>query len=375
MFLPQRVALLLPSLVGGGAERSARFVGIALERAGYAVDMVVAVRKGELTDDPWVQAHLVDLKARNELLALPAYLRYLDRARPGLVISFVHSANLVSGLGGALRPATPFIVSVRNSLIKQPRDQWWVRRAFGMRPERRLYARARFVQTISDEVADQCRTLLGVPEERLRITYNSALDPGDVAATTPSPQDGPEAAALRPFFLSVGRLVPIKGFDTLIRALAQAAPRLPAGWRLAIVGDGPERAALERLAAECGVAGRVVFAGYRRHAGAWFAQAGGFCFASRGEAFGRVLHEALLARLPVVAASGPGVNEVLGHGRMGRLVNAGDVDAFAAAMVEIATGTFPMPAAADLDEHLRRYDPEAVSARYVAMVKEAIGTP
>ena len=165
--MARRIALSLPSLVGGGAERGALFVGRTLEAAGYQVDLVVAVVKGALADDPWVRAHLVDLRAPGELLALPGYLRYLDRAKPALVISFVHSANLVSGFGGRLRPAIPFIVSIRNTLIKRPRDQWWVRRRLGFAPERRLYARACFVQVVSDELAAQARRLFAVPDERL----------------------------------------------------------------------------------------------------------------------------------------------------------------------------------------------------------------
>lgn len=367
--MPKRVALLLPSLIGGGGERSARFVAMALEQAGYLVDMVVAVDKGPLRDDPFVRAHLTLLGGRTELSVLPAYLRYLDRAKPDLVISFIHSANLISGLGGLLRP-TPFIVSVRNTLEKAPRDQWWVRRLFGARLERRLYARAARVQTISDEVGEEIRRLWRIPDARRVVTYNSALDPG--APPPPvDPAEAAEIAALGPYLVSVGRLTPVKGFDTLIRAVAEA--RLPEGWRLVIVGDGPERAALERLAAELGVTDRVVFAGYRPTAHAWMAGAKGFVFASRAEGFGRVAHEALLAALPIAAGRCPGITEVLGEGRLGRLLDPADVAGFATAMEDIAAGRLT-PAESDARAaQLARYAPDAVATRYVAMVAEVIG--
>lgn len=363
--MAKRIALLVPSLVGGGAERSARFVGLALEAAGYSLDLVVAVNKGELRDDAWMRAHLVDLGARHELTALRSYVRYLDRARPDLVISFVHSANLLSGIGGVLRPATPYIVSVRNTLVKAPRDQWWVRRWFGPGLERRLYARAARVQAVSDALAGEVRRLWRIPERRLVVTYNSALDPG-APPPPPDPAEAAEIAGLDPYLVSVGRLVPIKGFDTLIRAFARSA--LPPAWRLAIVGEGAEREALERLARELGVEKRVTFTGYRPAAHAWIAGARGFVFASRAEGLSRVTHQALLAALPIAAARSTGVTEVLGDGRLGRLLDPADAAGFSRAMEDIAAGRLTAADPAARAAQLARYAPETVAARYVAMV-------
>ena len=369
--MPRRIALLLPSLVGGGAERSARFVGLALEAAGYLVDMVVAVDKGVLRDDPFIRAHLTSLGGRTELSVLPAYLRYLDRARPDLVISFVHSANLISGLGGLLRPRVPFVVSVRATLAKDRQDQWWVRRWFGPGLERRLYRRAVRVQTVSDALADDVRRLWRVPEERLAVTYNSALDPG-LPPPPILPEDAAAAAALDPYLLSVGRLTPVKGFDTLIRAFAEAA--LPPEWRLVILGEGGEREALERLAAERGVAGRVVLAGWRASTGAWMAGARGFVFASRAEGLSRVTHEALLAGMPIAAGRCAGVTEVLADGRLGRLLDPTDAPGFARAMADVAAGRLTPGDPEERAAQLARYAPDAVAARYVAMVREVLET-
>lgn len=371
--MAKRIALLLPSLIAGGAERGAIFVGRVLERAGYAVDLVVAVSKGALLGDPWVRAHLVELRAPNELLALPGWLRYLDRARPELAISFVHSANFVSGLGGMLWPGTPFIVSIRNTLAKPGRGEWWVRRWFGLAPERRLYARARFVQVVSQELFDQAGSLLAVNSERLWLTYNSSQSPDDSTPAPPAPGDAAAIAELGPYLVSAGRLVAIKGFDTVIRAFAAAALAEP--WKLVIVGEGPLHAELAALATAEGVAGRVVFAGYRDPLLPWLAGARGFVFASHGEGFPRVLHEALLAGPPIAAARAPGIGEVLGEGRFGRLLPGGDIAALAGAMRDIAAGTLAKPEQAALDAHLARFTPEAVGGSYLAMVREAIGAP
>lgn len=359
--MPPRIAIFLPSLIGGGAERSALFVARALEDAGYAVDVVVSVVKGALTDDPFARAHLVDLRATNELLALPAYRRYLRRVRPALVISFVHSANFISGLA-ARHDGTPFIVSVRNTLDRAPRDTWWVRCVFGYAPERRLYARAARIHTLSRSLADQVRRRFGTSLERIVVTA-SAVTPANTRSSPPAP----EALALAPFLVSAGRLAPIKGFDTLIRAHAAAASPLP----LVILGDGPERARLESLAVSLGTP--VIFAGYRDPIAPWLAHARGFVFASRGEGLPRVVIEALHAGLPIVATrSKGGIAELLGDGAFGRLVPVGDEAALAAGIRDLAADAVPAPDVDALSAHLAQFQPAAVAAAYVAMVRDVL---
>lgn len=354
----KRVSLFLPSLIPGGAERSALFVARTLEAAGYAVEMVAAHAKGGLETDAFVAAHLVDLGARDALTGMLRYRRWLRGARPDLVISFVHSANLVSAL---MANATPLIVSIRNSLEKDSRDQWWVRRTFGFAPERHLYRRAARIHVISQELAEQARRLLGARDDQLMVTRNTAALPA------PSAADPAEALAARPYLLSVGRLAPIKGFDILIRAAAQAQARL------VILGDGPERAKLEALARDLGADVRLP--GFRDPA-PWLAQARGFAFASRGEGVPRAIMEAIAAGLPIVATRCPGGTvELLHDGRFGRLVAMDDVAALAQGMRDMAAATLLAAPAPDRNAHLALYGAEAVGAAYVAMVRDVIGAP
>ena len=118
-----------------------------------------------------------------------------------------------------------------------------------------------------------------------------------------------------PKLLALGRLHRNKGFDTLLRALA-----LLPGAELAIGGDGPERAALEALAAELGVASRVRFLGWRQDAGALLAACDVFVCSSRHEPLGNLVLEAWSARKPVVAVASQGPSELIENGRTGLLV-------------------------------------------------------
>ncbi|GAA4765738.1 glycosyltransferase [Stakelama sediminis] len=372
--MTKRIAIFFPSLTAGGAEKSALFIGTILAEKGYTVDMVVARCRGGLQDDPFISAHLVDLHRDDPMLALDRYLGYLRRTRPDLVISLVHSANFISGVGMRFFPDIPVIVSVHNTLIKRPKDQWWIRRWFGHAPERFLYRRARFVQTVSDQLADQCETLFSVPRERLYVTYNSASGPGTSGIDDPDEADPTaEIEAASPYILSAGRLVEIKGFDTLIAAFARAD--IPANWKLVILGDGPLRPKLERQIERLGMSRRIILGGFRKSLNTWMDHARGFVFATRGEGFGLVVHEALLAHLPVVTSRVPGVSELVGQGRFGRLVEPEDIAGFARAIEDIAENRLTAPVSAAFEEHLDRFTPEAVAGRYLEMVEAAIGAP
>ncbi len=116
-----------------------------------------------------------------------------------------------------------------------------------------------------------------------------------------------------PLVLAVSRLAREKNLETAIAALGHARS---AGVRLAIVGEGPHRVALEAFAAACGVADRVRFVGAlpREALPDVYASADAFVFASTTETQGLVVAEALAAGLRVVAVDTPAMREVVGSG-------------------------------------------------------------
>lgn len=137
--------------------------------------------------------------------------------------------------------------------------------------------------------------------------------------------------------LSVGRLVPYKGFDVLI----DAARDLPPDCRVVIVGGGELRAELESRIAACDVGDRVRLAGWLDDASLreLFQCASLYCLpsVSRAEAFGVVLLEAMAHGLPIVASNipGSGVPWVNSHGETGFNVPVGDALALAATITAL----------------------------------------
>ncbi|MBV1799890.1 glycosyltransferase [Siccirubricoccus sp. G192] len=195
----------------------------------------------------------------------------------------------------------------------------------------------------------------GWPAERAHFVPNFATD---FAGTAPADLPAPPGM---PRLLALGRLHPNKGFDVLLRALA-----LLPGAHLSLAGEGPERAALERLARELGVADRVAFLGWRQDAGALLAGCDIFVCPSRHEPLGNVVLEAWSAARPVVAAAAQGPVEMIREGETGLLVPKEAPAPLAAAIAGLLADPGRAAALADAGraEFLRAHAEAPVLARW-----------
>ncbi|MGB5694820.1 MAG: glycosyltransferase [Polyangiales bacterium] len=363
------LALLIPSYAGGGAERIALFLARTLAEAGLHVDLVVARRTGELRDEPLPGVTRVELGAVNEILAAPAWVRYLERVRPRCAMSMIHTANFTSGLGRLFVPEVPVIVNLRIALDCEREAKWWVRRWFGFGPERALHKRAARVVGVSKGLAEEAVEILALPRDRVLAIPN----PRSSRETSPNVAVEHEPLFDKPVVLGVGRLTPQKDFSTLLRAFAQVteAPEM----RLVILGDGPERESLSRQAEALGLGARVFLPGFVPNPQAYMRRARVFVLSSRNEGFPGVLIEAMEADAPIVATDchfGP--REILDEGRFGRLVEVGDVLALAAALrAELAAPDIgPEARHAERADWMRQYDPEVITGRYLELIREVI---
>jgi glycosyltransferase involved in cell wall biosynthesis len=186
-------------------------------------------------------------------------------------------------------------------------------------------ARARFVACISHFARSQAMAFSDPAHWGKLHIVHCGVDP----ARYDWPRDGAGA-----HLLFVGRLAAVKGVPVLLEAMESLIADHP-GLRLTLVGDGPERAALEARAE--GLRGHVDFVGYKSQdeVAALLREATALVLPSFAEGLPVVLMEALAARVPVVATRIAGVAELVEDGVSGRLVAPGDAGGLRAALAEI----------------------------------------
>jgi len=335
------LALLLHSFEMGGAQKRTLALAAELARRGRRVDLVVVRGEGPLRAalDPAVR--LVTLEKRPPsarglamAAAIPALAAYIRRERPAVLVSAANHSALAAITGHTLAgvATTALVLRVSNPLmVGRDRPQDRVRRLL----LRRLMRRVDGFACVSEQIRGEVLALDPRAADRARVVVNPvAPAPQDVPSPPPRSRPGPE-------LLGLGRLNPQKGFDVLIRAFARLDPAL--GARLTIVGGGPERPALERLAEEMKLGDRVVFAGETARPLEALVACDLFVLSSRFEGMPGALIEAMACGRAVVATDLPSVRELV-EGLPIPLAPPGDAEALAAAMARaLAVPQDPAP--------------------------------
>lgn len=325
----KHIAIFLPNLMGGGAERVMVSLANGFSAAGRQVTMVLGSSAGPFREHVAPGVDLVDLNRQKVSLALPGLTATLHRQRPDVLLSGLHVANLVALLAAEMaRPRVPVVVSEHSSLIDVLDSRTAIRRLILLRALRLLYPRASRVVTVSR----------GAVEGLGRIFTGGALsvevipNPIDIQRVRTSAAETASAFADVPVILAVGRLVPEKRFPDLIRAYELVRREIPC--HLQIVGEGPERGSLQALTERLGLSG-VSLPGFDKNPFPAMKKASVLVLSSEREGFGNVLVEAMALGTPIVATNCPhGPGEILEQGRWGRLVPVGDIPAMASAIVE-----------------------------------------
>ncbi|HET8892603.1 MAG TPA: glycosyltransferase family 4 protein [Gaiellaceae bacterium] len=183
------------------------------------------------------------------------------------------------------------------------------------------------VIAITDALARFSVDRVGIPAHKV-VTIHYGLDGLPEPWGQNARDDVPATARV---LLSVSRLTKQKGIDVAVRAL----PALPEDVVLVVLGEGPERAALETLARDLGVAGRVFLPGRVPDVAAWLRRADAYVQPARWEGFGLAVLEAMLAGLPVAASNISSLPELVVDGTTGLLVPPDDPDALGLAIREL----------------------------------------
>ena len=206
---------------------------------------------------------------------------------------------------------------------------------------RRIASRLLAAQTdrlfaVCHDSAERFGRLAGIPIDRFSVLYNGV----DCERFRPSTDRGALRASLgyrddECIVLTVASLTPVKGHDRLLEAAARVLGRSGRRLRFVWLGEGSERAALERRIAALGIGGSLSLPGASDWVPETLAAADLFVLPSRLEGMSNAILEAMASGLPVIANAVGGNPELVDDGICGLLVDAGDTTAMADAILRI----------------------------------------
>lgn len=347
---PFRIAILLPSLKFGGAERVALSLATALNARGHAVTILLMSGEGEFLAEAEAAFRVVNLGC-DRTWKLPGMLMSFLRGNPtDLLLSSFWKLNLCACIARLFSPALRLLLWEHSPPSRSRNSPRWL---YG--PSASLFYRmANHVVCVSGGVRDDVAKMTIGLGSRLVVIHNPI--PGPPFGTVVQARGNSSRIAW------VGRLDDPKNPSLMLEAFALVAVRCDAN--LLFIGHGSQRASLERRVQELSLGERVSFAGFRQNPYELLMQCDLLALTSDREGFGNVLIEAMHVGLDVVSTDcGAGVHEILEEPKHGKIVPLRDPPALADAIRNaLASRRDPEAQRAGA----RRFEPDAIAGKFLA---------
>jgi glycosyltransferase involved in cell wall biosynthesis len=322
---PPRLLLAVDSLEVGGAERHVVDLALALHRKGYGVEVTCSVAGGlsEPLEAAGVPVWPLTGRLAKRRVSL-AYARGIRRLLRRGGFDLVHAHIFASAAAAAIATLGKGLPLVITEHTEASWQTWRTRRV-----SRWAHRQARRTIAVSTPIERRLIERDGVPPDLVTLIPNAVIP---APSETPDPAGTlPDGWPEGPLVGVVARLQPEKGVATFLQAAARVSKIFPDAGFL-VVGDGPLREELLRLAKRLGISKRVRFLGYRTDSRALMGLMNVLVVPSLTEGSPLIVLEAMSAGIPVVASAVGGIPDQLRHGEEGILVPPDDPDAVGGAL-------------------------------------------
>jgi glycosyltransferase involved in cell wall biosynthesis len=376
MTTPFPILFIAPTLGGGGAERALVNIINRLDRSRFQPCLALFQKEGVFLEElaPDVPVYEIQPTDRGFLYRnwtrVWAIKRLFAEVQPALVMSVLWQANATTLLSAGLwRFRVPIVINEQTAPRASLRSD--TRRRLLWPIAGQFYRRASHVVAISQGIAVELGDGLHIPQSRISVIHNPVYlaQIGEQARQSVSFK-----VSRAPAVIAVGRLVPLKNYPLLLRAMKLVLQQREAA--LYILGEGPERTTIKELADTLGISSRIHLPGFQLNPYPYIAQADLFVLSSDHEGFGNVLVEAMALGVPVVATDCPyGPREILADGKYGVLVPTGDEEAMAEAILALLRDTDACRRfAAEGKKRAEDFSAENVVAHYEQLFQDLIAS-
>ena len=336
-----KALFFIPSLAGGGAERVMAEILHHINREKIEPVLVLFY---PYKDSPYKECLPEDIKIiiaerasdgpMQKIRQYTTFLKIVYDEKPHVIISMLTHCNIMA-ISAKLLFGRKIIIGEHITLseaikTKAGRRMLWFPTAHLVRM---LYRFADKIITVSEGVKTDLIEEFKIPSRNIQVIYNP-IDLNRVSELSNCPVEHNFFKEAGPVLLSVGRLVPQKGFDILLNAFSSIVNQIEA--RLIILGEGPEEESLSKLAEGLKITEKVSFLGFQNNPFKFISKADVFVLSSHYEGLPMVMLEAMACGTPIVSTDCKyGPVEILKNGQYGLLVPIGDADALSRTILSL----------------------------------------
>jgi glycosyltransferase involved in cell wall biosynthesis len=368
-----KVLIFTYSLQGGGAERVAANMANHWDEKGWRVTVVTISGVG--TDfyrlNPSVHRVSLNLDQESSSLIVGLYRnlarvislrKILKQERPDIALSLMWSCNILLSLASCGIAGLTTIGSEHTHPPKAKIGLLWG----GIR--KLLYGRLSAVTALTNQTATWIKE--NTSAKRVAVIQNAIKWPMSQSEPIISPAEKGFRSEDK-VIISVGRLVKLKQMNALIDAFSMVCRDYP-DWRLAILGEGPERVALESQIRRAGLGDRIALVGMVGNVGEWYELADLCVMTSKYEGLGNTLIEALSYEVPALSFDcDTGPREIIRDGIDGYLIPPDDVGLLAKKLGEIMGDSDHRKRLSERAKEARsRFSLDAISSQWEALFSE-----
>ncbi|OLF37265.1 glycosyl transferase [Psychrobacter sp. C 20.9] len=330
----KKVALYIPSMNGGGAERVMLALANGLAEKDILVDLVLNRVDGPYIKDASPKVNIVNLGTSRVLNSIIPLSKYLYKEKPDAILSAMNYVNIATILAQLISGSnTKVVFSEHCDLTESKKNLGRMKSTLVTSLMRWAYKKPHAIIAVSDGVAHSLVNEINIGRNKITTIYNPIFSKDLVKRSKEPLSHCWTKEGSLPLIMGVGRLTHQKDFETLIHAFKKVREKKDCN--LMILGEGKLRSELEQLINNLDLNDSVQLPGFVDNPYAWMSHADLFVLSSIYEGFGNVLVEAMACGTPVVSTDCPsGPSEILADGLWGELVPPRNSNLLAQAIIK-----------------------------------------